>query len=111
SLVRQRTDLTLVPPSALRLTLGDGRSAVGGGSTAAHVRAAVQSPTAHRSPPNRPKRSEAPPSWWTARARAGEVTPGFTKAEITRAAKDDPRAPDGVFERVGDLLSELVERM
>jgi hypothetical protein len=46
-----------------------------------------------------------------ARAKSGEVTPGFTKAEITKAAKDDPRAPGGVFERVGGLLSELVERM
>ena len=38
------------------------------------------------------------------------MTPGFTKAEILRPAKDDPRAPGGVFERVGRLLSELLER-
>ena len=51
------------------------------------------------------------PSWWTARARTGEVTPGFTKAEILKAAKDDPRAPGGAFERVGQLLSELLGEM
>jgi hypothetical protein len=39
------------------------------------------------------------------------VTPGFTKAEILKPAAEDPRAPGGVFERVGGLLSELAERM
>ena len=48
------------------------------------------------------------PSWWTARAREGEVRPGFTKAEILKPKPDDPRAPGGVFERVGGLLSELL---
>jgi len=52
----------------------------------------------------------APPSWWTARAREGEVKPGFTKAEILKSAKEDPRAPGGVFERVGALLSDLLDR-
>ena len=40
------------------------------------------------------------PSWWTARATAGEVTPGFTKAEILKQAPEDPRAPDGVLAKV-----------
>jgi hypothetical protein len=47
-------------------------------------------------------------SWWTARATAGEVTTGFTKAEILKPESEDPRAPSGVFTRVGGLLSELV---
>jgi hypothetical protein len=51
------------------------------------------------------------PSWWTARARESEVKPGFTKAELTRGAKEDPRAPGGVFERVGALLSDLLEQV
>jgi hypothetical protein len=38
------------------------------------------------------------------------VTSGFTKEEILRPAKDDPRAPGGVFERVGGFLSELIDR-
>jgi hypothetical protein len=52
--------------------------------------------------------SAAPASWWTARATAGEVTGGFTKAEILRPEAEDPRAPSGVFTRVGGVLSELV---
>ena len=46
-------------------------------------------------------------SWWAARARAGEVTPGFTRDEIMRPAKEDPRAEGGLFARVGGLLREL----
>ena len=50
----------------------------------------------------------APGSWWTARATSGEVVPGFSKAEILKPAAEDPRAEDGVFTRVGGLLSELL---
>jgi hypothetical protein len=39
------------------------------------------------------------------------VKPGFTKAELTRGAKENPRAPGGVFERVGALLSDLLEQV
>jgi hypothetical protein len=46
-------------------------------------------------------------SWWTARATAGEVAPGFTREEMTRTPESDPRAPDGLFERLGGLLDEL----
>jgi hypothetical protein len=45
-----------------------------------------------------------------ARAKEAEVKPGFTKADILRPAKEDPRAPGGVFERVGALLSDLLDR-
>jgi hypothetical protein len=38
------------------------------------------------------------------------VTAGFTKEAILRPAKEDPRAPGGVFERVGSLLSELLDQ-
>jgi transcription-repair coupling factor (superfamily II helicase) len=94
ALVRQRSDLALVPPAALRLNLE---------TSVAVTR--TQSPGPRRSG----GRSQAAPSWWTARARTGEVKPGFTKAEILRPAKDDPRAEGGVFERVGGLLSSLLE--
>jgi len=36
------------------------------------------------------------------------VRSGFTKAEILKAKPDDPRAPGGVFERVGALLSDML---
>ena len=43
-----------------------------------------------------------------ARAKETEVRPGFTKAEMTRVTKDDPRAAGGLFERIGGLLAELI---
>ena len=50
-------------------------------------------------------------SWWTARARAGEVTAGFRREAIVRPAPEDPRAPGGLFERVAELLSAMLDRM
>jgi hypothetical protein len=46
-------------------------------------------------------------SWWTARATAGVVTSGFTKEEILRKPKQDPRAAGGVFDRLEELLGAL----
>jgi transcription-repair coupling factor (superfamily II helicase) len=99
SLVRQRPDLTLVPPAALRLQLEPAvRPQSDRGQTAVR-------PQSDR----KRGRPAVAPSWWTARARETEVKPGFTKAEILRPAAEDPRAPGGVFERVGGLLSELLD--
>jgi hypothetical protein len=53
--------------------------------------------------------SAGPPSWWTTRATAGEVTAGFSKEEILKPVAEDPRAENGVFARVTDLLRELSE--
>jgi transcription-repair coupling factor (superfamily II helicase) len=108
ALVRQRPDLTLIPPAGLKLSLAE----VGGRRpqppTSQPLASNLQPPVKRGGAPS--KGIEAP-SWWTARARAGEVKPGFTKAEILKPAKDDPRAPGGVFERVGQLLSELLGEM
>jgi transcription-repair coupling factor (superfamily II helicase) len=70
-------------------------------------------------PPREPGRSEVSrspgpesrvsKSWWTARATAGEVKPGFTKEEILRPPKEDPRAPGGVFTQVDALLRALLD--
>jgi transcription-repair coupling factor (superfamily II helicase) len=120
SLVRQRTDLTLVPPAGLKLSLdGDGRgpgdAGPGGSRSTAPTLRTVQRPPAAGSAPGLPghtkrgsRPSAAPPSWWTARARETEIKPGFTKHEMTKPARDNPRAPGGVFERVGGLLSDLL---
>jgi hypothetical protein len=35
------------------------------------------------------------------------VKPGFSRDEILRPAKEDPRAEGGLFGRVGGLLREL----
>ena len=80
NLVRERPELQLIPPGSLKQDL---------------------------------KRDEAPPSrrpkpaWWTARATAGEVTAGFSKAEITRAAPTDARSDGGLLERVLGVLEAL----
>jgi hypothetical protein len=49
-------------------------------------------------------------SWWTARATAGEVTPGFSKDALLRPEKEDPRGPSGVLTRVGGVLGALVSK-
>jgi transcription-repair coupling factor (superfamily II helicase) len=87
AVVRSRPELTLVPPAALRLSLD--------GVTAGARKGA---------------RPPAAPSWWTARAREGTVRPGFSKDEILKSAREDPRSPGGVLERLGNVLSELLDR-
>ena len=101
NVLRRRTDLQLVPPSVLRLNL-----------VAATVAPRLSAPVRGR-PTQRPRPASATPlpgssaSWWTARARSGEVTPGFSKQEIMKELPPDPRAPGGLYERVGALLREL----
>ena len=114
TLVRRRPEVALIPPGGLRLDL----SVAGGSGPSADKRVDVSrspGPSLSRPPTaggsRKASRSPAPaPSWWTARARTGEVTPGFTKADILRPAKDDPRRPGGVFEQVGGLLSDLLDQ-
>jgi transcription-repair coupling factor (superfamily II helicase) len=90
-IVQQRGDLKLIPPGTLRLDL--------------------KAQAAPKPVPRQAGRRVTDPvaggSWWTARARAGEVTSGFTREEILRPAKEDPRGEGGVFVRVGELLREL----
>jgi transcription-repair coupling factor (superfamily II helicase) len=86
-LVQERKDIQLTPPATLRLDMRIAPS--GRGLTG---------------PAKSPQRS-----WWTARATAGEVTAGFTRDEILRPAKEDPRAEGGVFSRVSGLLRDLLK--
>lgn len=110
ALVRQRPDLALVPPAALRLNL-EGIRDSGFGTRRETERPSPLIP--HPQSPI-PKKSgqyaNAAPSWWVARAREGEVKPGFTKADVLRQTREDPRGPGGVFERVGALLSDLLDQ-
>jgi transcription-repair coupling factor (superfamily II helicase) len=61
-------------------------------------------PPGARGPAGRGDRSS---SWWTARATAGEVTPGFNKDDILRKPDADPRADGGMFARLESLLQQL----
>ncbi len=93
--VQERADVVMVPPATLKLDL----------------RAAAAAPRRPSGPPGGRQKTKGDPvaagSWWTARARAGEVTGGFTRDEIMRPAREDPRAEGGVFTRVAGLLREL----
>jgi transcription-repair coupling factor (superfamily II helicase) len=104
-LVRERGDLQLIPPSTLKMDLKKptnpvpveeerkSRPSVPGGRPSAGIR--------------RAPRERREPAWWTARATAGEVAPGFSKAEILRPKQEDPRAPGGILQRVEELLEDL----
>jgi transcription-repair coupling factor (superfamily II helicase) len=89
--VQSRQDVRLTPPATLRLDLR----------------------VAESRKPGQPGKGGAPrpatKSWWTTRATTGAVTAGFTRDEILRPAKEDPRAEGGVFSRVSGLLRDLSE--
>ena len=91
--VQERPEVTLLPPATLKV---DMRASEG-----AARREAVRRSTKGRELPRA--------SWWTTRATAGEVTGGFTKEEILRPNREDPRAQGGLFSRVLGLLRELSE--
>ena len=90
-----------VPPVSLKLNL-DGPSGARRPETRQESAAA-----GHRPGRRAPARPAAAPSWWTARATAGEVTAGFTKEEILRRPEADPRAEGGMFARIEGLLRAL----
>ncbi len=84
NLVQQRGDLSLVPPATVKLNL-----AVPG--------------------LRRAKDPVAAGSWWAARATAGGVTAGFSRREILRPAREEPRSETAVFTRLSELLRDLAE--
>lgn len=113
-LVQDRADLTLLPPSTVKLNLRADPTAPPKGVPYGQDPGRAPQPALGRAPlygvPARPAaKPKRAPAWWTARATAGEVTPGFTKAEILKAAPDDPRAPDGVLAKVTEFLEDLRE--
>ena len=104
--VHEYAGATLVPPATLRLEL----------EMPQRAKPPVAGPTfgpasgrGRPGPGGRKGRSrgEMAPSWWTARATAGEVTSGFTKGEILRKPEADPRAAGGMFATLEGLLRAL----
>jgi transcription-repair coupling factor (superfamily II helicase) len=92
-LVQQRGDIVLVPPATVKLDLKN----------------APKRPPATQMGRKKGGDPVAGGSWWAARAQTGEVTGGFTKDEIMRPAKEDPRGQEGIFARVSGLLRQLSE--
>jgi hypothetical protein len=128
-----RGDATLVPPATIKIDLRapvsgsrasdaaappaaehspGGRTGTRQATTGAVRHTAigpvrVPGPTTAAVAGRQPEKSKPAPSWWTARATAGEVKAGFSKEEILKPPKEDPSAADGVFARVKGLLTEL----
>jgi transcription-repair coupling factor (superfamily II helicase) len=97
--IQARGDVVLLPPATLRLDL---RGPERGSDKKFGLPA--------KSGAQRPRKGGDPVaggSWWAARAKGGEVAPGFSRDEILRPAKEDPRADGGLFVRVSNLLREL----
>ena len=109
--VTERGDLQLVPPNSLKLDLKYREPGTGNReleeATSSKAGSRLAAPDSRQAKPRIQAKLKQKPSWWTARATAGEVTPGFSKAEILKQAPEDPRAPDGVLTKVTELLEEL----
>ena len=90
-IVHEWPGAVLVPPASLKLDL----DATGSRESGVGIRK------------DKNQRTAKEPSWWTARATAGEVRPGFTKEEILRKPKQNPRAEGGMFSRLEELLAAL----
>jgi transcription-repair coupling factor (superfamily II helicase) len=107
-MLSERGDVTLSPPALLKLDLKASQQPAG------HLKAGRPrglprlGAGTSRGPGGRRYESTGV-SWWTARARAGEVKPGFTKEEILKPQREDPRGPEGVLTRVGELLADLLD--
>jgi hypothetical protein len=115
-LIQARGDLKLIPPGILRLepqpVLRPGQPVArptrpeGAGERPSSVPAASTARPGHVRRTAKPL-EDTSASWWTSRATAGAVTPGFSRGEILKPAAVDPRAPGGIFERVSALLADL----
>jgi transcription-repair coupling factor (superfamily II helicase) len=109
-LVQARADLKLVPPGILKLEPPPAAPARPAAPPARPSQ--VPAPVASKVRPGHVARVPKPvedtsASWWTSRATAGAVTPGFSRDEILKPAPVDPRAPGGIFDRLGGLLDDL----
>lgn len=98
TVVHARAGARLAPPSSLKLDLDTPDD---GGTGAPPPARAPKRPLGAR------PSTEGAPGWWTARATAGVVKPGFSKEEILRKPETDPREKGGMFDRLGSLLEAL----
>jgi hypothetical protein len=87
----------LAPPASMKLDLD---------VTAGAARSTSEPRGGHRSGSVRQRAAESS-SWWTTRAKLGEVAPGFTKEEILRRPEQNPRLEGGVFDRLQGVLRAL----
>jgi transcription-repair coupling factor (superfamily II helicase) len=115
NVLQEHPGATLVPPASLKFDLDAAPGGLKGpplrttGSSGRTSAGSYGSPTGsyggRRGGPS--GLSERQTSWWTARATAGIVEAGFTKAEILKKPEGNPRAEGGVFARLESLLRAL----
>jgi transcription-repair coupling factor (superfamily II helicase) len=114
-LVRERGDLTLLPPATLRLDLAQPAERP---APAAPEKPATPPPGKLRPKsedtraqrylkPAKPVDQPGRESWWATRATSSEVTSGFTRQEVLAEAPFDPRQPGGLFERLRQVLEGI----
>ena len=96
--VRDTPGALLSPPASLKLDLE---------AVAAETPSAASEHRAPRGPAKGRRGDGGSSSWWTARARAGNVTPGFTRDEILKRPEVDPRVVGGMFDRIQGVLRAL----
>jgi len=109
-MVQERADLTLLPPSTVKLDLRPPPPVPKPvQKTPLQIAAEAKKSPFAKATGDKLARQKRQPAWWAARATTGEVTPGFTKAEILKVAPEDPRAPDGVLAKVTEFLEDLRE--
>jgi transcription-repair coupling factor (superfamily II helicase) len=102
SLVNRRPDVTLVPPSSLRLTAQQPMTAP---TFAAKRQGQLEPP--RRKMGRQPEKKGA--SWWTERATSGTVAPGFSRDELVKPTKTPFDSPDRLFGLVKGVLTELTD--
>jgi transcription-repair coupling factor (superfamily II helicase) len=102
NLVKKRTDVVLTSPSSLRINL---RQAIV--ATQVTGKGRGQGPAGRHAIGQ--KTDKVSGSWWTKRASTGMVAPGFSKENLTRETPDDPRAENGLFDRVLSVLADLTD--
>jgi hypothetical protein len=100
NLIARRPDVSLHPPSSLKLDLQQ---------TVVAPRVEDRQRARARQQPREfgHQTHSSSGSWWTQRAKTGDVSAGFNKENLTRPVAEDPRAEDGVFDRILGLLTEL----
>jgi hypothetical protein len=110
NLLKRRPDTQLIPPNVLKMDLKQPMVAPDLG------RARLTAPPQGRADALRRAGTKSGrltdprgTSWWTQRAKEAEVTPGFTKENLTRQAKEDPGAKGGLFDRITGLLVDLTD--
>ncbi|MEQ1756823.1 MAG: transcription-repair coupling factor [Vicinamibacterales bacterium] len=96
--VRDTPGALLSPPASLKLDLE---------AVAAETPSGASEHRAPRGPAKGRRGDGGSSSWWTARARAGTVTPGFTRDEILKRPEVDPRVVGGMFDRIQGVLRAL----